>query len=337
MRKKVVITGASGFIGYNLLEAVLKRGYQVTAFLLPGDALAETLKAKNVHVVFGDIRNLEDVKNAISEGTDIVFHCAAYVSDWGKLELFEAITVNGTENVCKASVAANVKRLVKISTNDVFGIDESVVIDESHPLCIWNEPYPDTKLKAEEIAWSYHKNHGLQVTMVYPCWVYGPGDKTFVPLLADAILKREMVFFRKNALVWPSYVDNVVDLMLHISEHENAVGNGYLVHDGESDTLENFTNKIATHISAKEVTTCIPYFLAYWAAVVMEFFGKLFDKKERPLLTTYTVKNLGSRLRFSIEKANKELNWKPKTSYTEGFAKTMDWLDKQNKNELKQK
>ncbi len=337
MRKKVVITGASGFIGYNLLEAVLERGYQVTAFLLPGDALAETLKAKNVHVVFGDIRNLEDVKNAISEGTDIVFHCAAYVSDWGKLELFEAITVNGTENVCKASVAANVKRLVKISTNDVFGIDESVVIDESHPLCIWNEPYPDTKLKAEEIAWNYHKNHGLQVTMVYPCWVYGPGDKTFVPLLADAILKREMVFFRKNALVWPSYVDNVVDLMLHISEHENAVGNGYLVHDGESDTLENFTNKIATHISAKKVTTCIPYFLAYWAAVVMEFFGKLFDKKERPLLTTYTVKNLGSRLRFSIEKANKELNWKPKTSYTEGFANTMEWLDKQNKNELKQK
>lgn len=69
----------------------------------------------------------------------------------------------------------------------------------------------------------------------------------------------------------------------------------------------------------------------------MEFFGKLFDKKERPLLTTYTVKNLGSRLRFSIEKAIKELDWKPKTSYTEGFANTMEWLDKQNKNELKQK
>lgn len=337
MKKKVVITGASGFIGSNLVEEALNRGYIVSAFLLHGDRYAETLKKRNVSIVFGDIRNELDVQNAIPSGTDIVFHCAAFVSDWGNKDLFEDITVKGTENVCKACIRSGVGRLVKISTNDVFGLDETVVIDEKHPLQKWDEPYPDTKLKAEEIAWHYHKTKGLKVTMVYPCWVYGPGDKTFVPLLADAILKREMVFFRKNALVWPSYVGNVVDLLCCIAEHENAVGNGYLIHDGESDTLENFTNKVAQRIGANKVSIYIPYQLAYIAAIAMEFFGKLFNKKDRPLLTTYTVKNLGSRLRFSINKAFIELNWSPKYSYSEGFENTMQWLDTQNKNELKQK
>ena len=337
MSSTILITGATGFVGSHLVKANLEKGHKVRALVLPGDPGVAQLQQEQVEIFYGDIRHYEEVKNAITPGTDIVFHCAAFVSDWGKRDIFEQVMINGTDNVCRASVEAGVKRFVKISTNDVFGTDESKVMDETCPLTPWNEPYPDTKLAAEEVAWKYYKEKGLPVTMVYPCWIFGPGDKTFVPHLADAILKKEMVFMRRNAIVWPTYIENLVDLLMLIAVDDRAVGNGYLVHDGESTTLEEFTNSVAKSIGGKEVKTHIPYRIAFIVAVLMEFFGKLMGKKERPLLTTYMVKNLGSRLRFSIDKAKRELGWTPKISYQDGFAKTMIWLKTLDIQHLKQK
>ena len=87
----------------------------------------------------------------------------------------------------------------------------------------WGERYTDYKIKAEEVMWRYHREKKLPVTMVYPCWVYGPGDQTFVPLLADAIIKRELIFWRKDVLVWPTYVENLVDLLLLIAVRAGAI------------------------------------------------------------------------------------------------------------------
>ena len=175
------------------------------------------------------------------------------------------------------------------------------------------------------------------MTMVYPCWVYGQGDQTFVPLLADAILKRELIFWRKDAIVWPTYIENLVDLLMLIAEDDRALGNGYLVHDGEFTTLQEFCAEIARSLGVPPTTTHIPYSAAYMAAVIMELTWKMFRKKTRPLLTTYTVKNLGSRFKFSIAKADRELGWQPKISYSEGFRRTMEWLKTLDLKTLKQK
>jgi 2-alkyl-3-oxoalkanoate reductase len=189
MSSKVFITGATGFVGTHLVNTNLAKGNTVRAFVLPNDPELKNLLGKNVEIVYGDIRNYDDIKKGLTDDIDIIFHCAAFVSDWGKREIFEQVMINGTENVCRAAAEANVKRLVKISTNDVFGLREDVVMDETFPLTPWNEPYPDTKLLAEEIAWNYYNEKNLPVTMVYPCWIFGPGDKTFVPHLADAVLR----------------------------------------------------------------------------------------------------------------------------------------------------
>ena len=333
---KVLITGATGFIGRHLIDANLRLGRDITAFTLPNDPEIQALTNKGIRIFKGDIRNQQDVINA-AEGIDIIFHCAAWVSDWGTKAQFYDITVKGTEHVCEAAKIHRVKRLIKISTNDVFGLDESKVLDETCPLVKWNEPYSDTKIAAEEIAWKYFREAKVPVTMVYPCWVYGEGDKTFVPLLADAVLKGEMIFFRKGTIVWPTHIENLVDLLMFIAIDERAIGNGYLIHDGSATTLEDFTNRVAKTIDAKEVKTYIPYPLAYTFAIILEFIWKITRQRSRPLLTTYTVKNLGSRLRFSIEKAKKELNWTPPITYEEGMEKTMAWLKTVDLQNLKQK
>ena len=321
----VLITGATGFIGGSLVPANLKKGNRVRALVLPGDPGATALERQGVDVVFGDVSRIESVRAAMKD-VEIVFHCAAVVTDWAPVSLFRAVTVEGARNVCEAASENHVSRLVHVSTNDVFGRDESRVLDESTPLIPWGEPYPDHKIEAEKIMWEYHKTRGLAVTMVYPCWVYGIGDRTFVPLLADAIKKRDMIFWRKDVIVWPTYIDNLTDLMMILSVDPRAVGQGFLVHDGESTTLQKFCAAIAEAIGADQPKTQIPYGAAYAAAVAMEFFWRLFAIKTRPLLTTYTVKNLGSRLLFSIAKAQKVLGWTPAVSFTAGFAKTMEWL-----------
>jgi nucleoside-diphosphate-sugar epimerase len=334
--RKVLVTGATGFIGSHIVDACLKKGDAVAAFVMHSDKDETVLSGKGVEICHGDMRKYETLEKACA-GRDVIFHCAAVATDWAGKEMFVDVTVGGMENICRAALKAGVGRFIDISTSDVFGFREDVIIDETLPLSFWNEPYPDSKIKAEKIAWRYHKEHGLPVSMVYPLWVYGPGDKTFVPLLADAIIKKDMIFWQRGAIVWPTYIENLMDLLMAISEDDRAVGNGYLVHDGESTTLEEFCAGIAQALDVAEINTYIPYFAAYAAAFVMEAFWKLFKIKTRPLLTTYTVKNLGSKMRFSIDKASSELGWKPKITYRQGFDMTMDWLKTLDLSQLKQK
>ena len=332
----MLITGATGFIGSNVVLANLAKGNRVNALVLPNDLGISKIDKPGVKIIEGDIRDINSVRLA-ADGVNVIFHCAAVVTDWAPTRLFEEVTVQGAEHICQVALQQNVSRLVDISTNDVFGIDETRVMDESNPLRPWQEPYPDHKIKAEKILWDYHKKYNLPVTMVYPCWVYGPGDQTFVPLLADSIKKGEMLFWRKNVIVWPTYIENLVDLLMLISEDDRAIGNGYLVHDGSSITLQEFCNEIAKTQGIKPPRLHIPYYAAYFVAILMEFAWKLLNKKTRPLLTTYAVKNLGSRFNYSIAKAEKELGWRPKIGFEEGFAKTLDWLKAIDLDEIKKK
>jgi len=319
-----------------MVKSNIANGNDVRALVLPGDPGESYLKDMGVEICIGDVRDYNRVREAV-DGRDIIFHCAAVVTDWAPKKLFREVTVGGAENMARAASDARVRRFVDMSTCDVFGKDESIVMDEALPLKYWGEPYADSKIDSEKVLWHYHKENGLPVTMVYACWVYGEGDQTFVPLLADAIVKKELIFWRKNAIVWPTYIDNLVDLLMLIAEDDRAVGNGYLVHDGEYTTLEEFCDGIAAAMNVPPIRTYIPYWLAMSAATLMEFIWKVGRIKTRPLLTTYTVTNLGSRFRFSIEKAERDLGWRPKITYKEGFTRTMKWLRTLDATQLKQK
>ncbi len=330
--RNVLVTGATGFIGSHVVKANLARGNFVRALVLPGDPSMDVLKHKGVEVVTGDIRDYDSVSRAVG-GMDIIFHCAAVVTDWAPEKLFYDITVGGAENICRAALEAGVRRFVDVSTSEVFGVDESKILDETCPLRYRGEPYPDSKIDAEHVVWNYFKK-GLPATVVYPAQVYGEGDYTFLTALADAIIKKELVFWREN-IGWPTYIDNLVDLMMLVAEDDRAVGNGYLVHDGESNTLEAFCAGLAETLEVPACHTYIPYWVAMSSAKVLEFVWRLFRIKTRPLLTTYTVTTFGSRMRLSIEKARRELGWAPKVSYRDGFALTMAWVKTLNLKELK--
>ncbi|OVE80426.1 hypothetical protein BVY01_00345 [bacterium I07] len=333
--KKVLITGGTGFIGSHLVRANLAAGNRVRILALPDDPSAQIHRDLGCEIHSGDIRNFEDIERATSD-IEIVFHLAAVVSDWAPRKLFHDVNITGMKNICRACLHNSTGRLIEVSTNDVFGLRENVIIDETFNFEYWGEPYADTKLEAARIVFEYSKM-GLPISMVYPCWVYGPGDLTFVPLVADAIRKQDLIFWRKDVIIWPTYIDNVIDLLMVTAEHPAAVGEGFLVHDGVSDTFQHFSKKISESIGEQSPRLHIPYWSAYTAAWLMEFKGKMLNRHKRPLLTRYTVKNLGSRLQFSIQKAEKLLGWTPIIDYQTGFERTMSWLEQTNPDLWRQK
>jgi nucleoside-diphosphate-sugar epimerase len=321
----VFITGATGFIGSHVLKRVIDQGYSAFALVRPGHKKISEIRKSGAKVIIGDLENLHKVESDLKK-IDIVIHCAGYCSDWGDKTIYEEINVRGTHNLCRIFSKIKIKRLLAISTNDVFGNKSRDIITEQKSLTYWQEPYPDSKIDADNILWDYHSKKKLPVALVYPCWVYGEGDKTFVPSLVKAIKNKDMVFWRKNLEIWPTYISNLVDLMMILIKDRRAVGEGYLVHDGKSETLQDFCKKLADSLNLKAPTLHIPYFMAWLAAKIMEGFYKLLHKKNRPMLTTYIVKNMGARLKFSIEKVNRHLNWKPSHTTKEGMAETIEWL-----------
>lgn len=321
---KVLITGATGFIGSHLLNKVMEKSGHVRILALPNDEKAKIYEKKGLDVIYGDISDSEIIEKAL-KGIEIVYHLAAVVSDWAPKELYKKVNIDGMENICESSLRKDVARFVYVSTNDVFGLWENTMIDESFPYRPWGEPYPDSKLEASRIAWKYFCR-GLPVSMIYPCWVYGPGDTTFLLPVVDALRRNQLIYWRKNSLIWPTYISNVVDLLIEIATNPQAIGHGFLVHDGVSDTFRDFIAKIASQLELKNPKLHIPYLSAFIIASCMQIIWRMTGIKSRPLLTTYIVKNLGSRLRFSISKAQDTLNWKPNISYEEGLQKTIEWL-----------
>jgi nucleoside-diphosphate-sugar epimerase len=120
-----------------------------------------------------------------------------------------------------------------------------------------------------------------------------------------------------------------------VSRHPDAVGEGFIVHGGVSVTFEDFATNIAEEMGFPNLSINIPYHMAYFSAWSMELIWKLLRLRLRPILTTYIVKNLGSRSQYTIEKTFKLLDWSPSVSYGKAFTETMVWLKLQSHQNLK--
>lgn len=325
MSSRILITGGTGFIGFHLTKYLLDKGYQVRLLVRKDSPNLMKLEGLDVSLAYGDICDFDSIVSAF-ENIDIVFHCAAYVSDWGKKEQYVDINIAGTKNVLEACVKQKVQRFVGLSTNDVFGRIEDRVVDESFSYSKWNEPYPDSKIEAEQLMWHYHDKYNLPVTVTYPCWVYGPEDTTFLPHLIEAIEDGSFLYWRKDSHFYPTFIENLLHQLHYIAFHPAAVSNGYLIHDGASIQLKQFCDKISSSLGHKKVKLRVPYALAYGIAKVMELIWSALRIKSRPLLTTYVIKNFGGKINYSQSKAKQELGWEPPFSFEEGFEKTMNWV-----------
>ena len=319
-----LVTGASGFLGSHLVEALLSRGENVRVLIRP-TSKKNQLKSLGVELVYGDLNDIQSLKQAM-QNIDRVYHSAAFATDWGTWEMARCANVKGVSNMLQAAMEVDISKFIHVSTTDVYGHpDYSANEDAPYRMRGW--PYGDTKIESERLVWMYHLQHGLPITIVRPVSIYGPRSLTLVLEIVELLKNSKMVHIGKSDKpAGLAYVSNVVDVLLLAADNENSVGQAYNACDGSDITWRQYVDRLAEIVGVPGPRVVIPYWLAYKTGWVMEKIYGAMRTKTRPLLTRMAVELFGTNQGFSIEKARRELGYEPKVGFEEGMHRVEVWL-----------
>jgi nucleoside-diphosphate-sugar epimerase len=317
------VTGASGFIGSNLVAELARRGDTVYS-LMRNDVKSPHERVQNV---VGDIMEPENFASFIKE-CDVIYHCAAYIS-FQKKDLEKALEINvrGTANVLEAAHNAGVKKVVHLSACAVLGFssDKSRIIDETaNPDIKEDNVYAFTKKLAEEEVQKYVQK-GLDVSIANIATVYGQGDRK---LNSGAIIKS--VYEGKMRLVPPGgtsfiSVDDLVNGLILLSE-KGVPGERYIF-CSENMEYKILTRRIADTLGVKKQKYTLPAFSFYPALLAvkgMELFSG-FAKGKVNLMTTQILKETYGYKYFSSKKAQEKLGWSPSQNLEEAVSKAFHY------------
>lgn len=193
--KRALITGADGFIGSHLTELLVREGYQVKALSQYNSFnywgwLEDVACLKDIEVLSGDVRDAYYCKH-ITKDVDVVFHLAALIAipySYVAPHSYVETNINGTLNICQASLENSVKRVIHTSTSEVYGTAQYVPIDEKHPLQP-QSPYSASKIGADAIAMSFFNTFDLSLTIARPFNTYGPRQsaRAVIPTIISQI------------------------------------------------------------------------------------------------------------------------------------------------------
>ncbi len=321
-----LITGATGFLGSHLVEACVARGYAVRALVRAGTDTTQ-LEKQGVTVVRGDVIDPEAVRQAV-EDVQVVFHCAAKVGDWGPVENYRTVNVEGLRNLLEAVKGKTLlQRFVHFSSLGVYAARHHHGTDENEPLPDHHvDGYTQTKVEAEKLVLRYHKEHHVPVVVLRPGFIYGPRDRTVLPKLIENLKLGEVRYLAKgkNALN-TIYVGNLVEAAFLAVEKPQAIGQVYNLTDGEVVSKKQFIDAVANGVGVPKPTRSVPLWVARVAAWVMERRARRRGDPQAPRLTQGRLKFLGLNLDFSIEKAKRELGYKPHWTFEKGMAETVAW------------
>lgn len=315
VKKKILITGGTGFIGSHLAEFFVKKNFDVTVFdrynsIYSLGNLTNSKFKNEIKFIFGDIRDYDSVNNAI-KGNDIIIHLAALIgipySYYSPLAYIKT-NVEGTYNILESSKNRKIKKIIITSTSEVYGSANYIPIDEEHPLKP-QSPYSASKIAADNLALSYYNSFNLPVIIIRPFNTYGPrqSERAIIPSIINQIL-----FTKKNKItlgnLYPkrefNFIEDVCEAFYKIA-NINKFGQVFNVGNGYEISIRNLVGVIS----------------------------KLMNKKitiEKSLIRSRTKKSEVDILKSSNKKIRTTTNWKPKyigrKGLILGLEKTIKWF-----------
>ncbi len=315
--KKILVTGADGFIGSHLVEELVDRGHDVRAFVLYNsfnswgwlDESSPRMR-QALDVFSGDIRDPSGVRQAI-RGCDVVLHLAALIAipySYHSPDTYVDTNVKGTLNVVQAARELGVERVVHTSTSEVYGTARLVPITEDHPLQA-QSPYSASKIGADQIAQSFWRSFGTPISIIRPFNTYGPRQsaRAVIPTIITQLAARQGVI--RLGAQHPTrdfnYVADTVRGFIAVAESDSAVGEVINIGSG-------------FEISIGDIARCIAEIMGVDASVVSD------AQRMRPELSEV------DRLLASNEKALRLTGWRPETAGREGLlgglSRTVAWF-----------
>ena len=316
----VLVTGGAGFVGGNLVNTLLQRGFKVKSF----DIIGSTLEHENLENIEGNICDPATVEKAC-EGVDTVFHTAAIIGLKGGRSVSKeyrdqsyAVNVEGTKNLFHALQKAGGKRFVYTASNSVILEGKPVQqATEAMPYTDrFNDLYTETKVVAEKWILSQNGAGGVHTCSIRPSGIWGSGDRTMFKIFFDQIL--DGMFIARvgdgSALIDNSYVDNLVHGQIlaaeHLVEGGTAPGQAYFINDGDEINMFEFARPLIEAIGATFPKIKLPYWLVKGVMVTWQELHFRFKLPEPPL-PPLAIERIALTNTFSIEKARKELGYEP--------------------------
>ena len=317
----ILVTGGTGFIGTHLVKRLSGLGHSLKLLVRETSDVSPFEGLKNIEYVYGDVRDIESINKAV-DNVDLIYHLAAYTRMWSKdKSVFEEVNINGAENAAKVALEKN-KRLIYVSSFIALGATPAEPVDETHDT---EEgvllDYGKTKYKAKKVIEGYIEK-GLNITMIYPGIVYGPGDfNIFGQMIHDIAAKKFLGVPGKADKVGSFvYVNDVVNGLVSIIDRDDLSGEAFIL-GGENVVLNDWINLIAEIVGVKKPRH-FPMSMGLMYAGMHEAKTKL--TKKMPYINRGTVKMVNFNWSFSSKKAIDKLGYKI-TPLREGMTKTIDW------------
>ncbi|MBE6015730.1 MAG: SDR family NAD(P)-dependent oxidoreductase [Lachnospiraceae bacterium] len=313
MGKKVLVTGADGFIGSHLTEALLEEGYDVKAFAYYNSfntwGWLDTIdkkKLKEIEVFTGDIRDPNGVRTAM-KGVDQVFHLAALIAipfSYHSPDAYVDTNIKGTLNVLQAARDLGTERIMVTSTSEVYGTAQYVPIDEKHPYQ-GQSPYSATKIGADRLAESFYRSFDLPVSIVRPFNTYGPRQsaRAVIPTIITQLLagKEEIKLGALSPTRDFNYVKDTAAGFIAISKSDKTIGEEINIATQTEISIGDLAQEIISQINPKARIICD-------------------EQRLRP------EKSEVNRLLGANAKIKELTDWQQKYTFAEGIAETIAWL-----------
>jgi nucleoside-diphosphate-sugar epimerase len=325
MSVRYFITGATGFVGGHLAEACVAHGYTVSTIARPTSD-ASSLERLGVAVHRGDLSDSKLVQPLL-EAVDVVVHCAAKVGDWGPVEDYRAVNVQALRCLLEACKDKALRRFLHMSTLGVYAARHHYGTDETEPLPARHiDGYTQTKVEAERLVLDYYRSYGVPAVVLRPGVIYGPRDRAVVPRLIELLRAGRLPYLGggKGAINC-IFVGNLVDAIFLAAEEPKALGQVYNLTDGERVSKRRFIEAIADGLGLEKPTRSVPVWLARMIAWYMERSARRSGASEPPRLTQARLKLFGLNLDYSIDKAKRELGYRPRVPFDQAIQETIAW------------
>ncbi len=321
---RVFVTGGSGFVGRNLIRALVARGDEVVA-LARSPASTLTVEELGALSASGDLEDVDALREGM-RGCEAVFHSAAQVTEWGDPDDFYRFNVTGTNNVIQAARAAGVKTLVHISTEAVLANGMPLVnVDETYPRPDNALPrYPRTKAQAEAAIIAAN-DENLKTVVVRPRFIWGKDDTSVLGQIVEAVKTGRFMWMDGGRYLSSTcHVDNVVEGAL-LAADKGRGGEIYFLTDGEPVEFRDWITRLLATQNVTPPDKSIPRWLAWNAAKVCEGLWNLFGIQSPPPVTRVTVNLIGQEVTVNDAKARRELGYTSHVSRETGLAGIRDY------------
>ena len=332
---KILITGATGFIGRSLTEGLLADGHRVVA-TGRNDPVGRKLEASGASFHPADIRDHE-ILGSLLPDVEAVIHCAGKSGDRGAEDEFHSVNVGGTKKVLSACLQSRVSRLIFMSTPSIYytGRDRLGVCEDDPLPSKQKSMYGCTKVAAEKAVVAAQKR-GLQSIILRPRGVYGPHDNTILPrILRLAQGKRFPLVDGGRALTDITYIENLVDAVrLALRAKPDAWNHAYNITNGEPIAVRDWFKGVLQELDREFLPRTIPRSVAMALGMTAELASRLPLGPKSPPITRFSAGYMGTSMTLSTRKAKGLLGYSPAIGNVEGFRRTGRWWSQKSAGEV---